>query len=136
MKSKIIDFQKILYPEEYPSDYIVTYPLFNNELKELIEKSGYIKIFKVKYYKSLRFLEQLGRNCVMQPNIFEKLVKSDGIYSMILKGEKNIRILFSFEYVKNKEKVVIYNCFQERRTKDYSKEIILAKKRRKDFFDA
>ena len=44
-----------LYPEEYKLAYIYTYPSFNEELKELIGKSGYVKEFKTKYHKSLIF---------------------------------------------------------------------------------
>lgn len=51
MDKKIIELHKIIYPEEYKSTYIYIYHLFNAELKGLIEKSGYIKEFKVKYRK-------------------------------------------------------------------------------------
>lgn len=93
----IIYLKKILYPEEYNTNYIFTYPAFNNELKDLIEKSGYVKEFKTKYHKSLRFLEQLKQNCIMQPKLFEHLLDADGIYSIMLKGKKNLRILFDFQ---------------------------------------
>lgn len=58
----------------------------------------------------------------MQSNLFEQLKESDGLYSMKLKGEKNIRILFDFQIVNGKEAAIIYNCFPEKRTKDYSME--------------
>lgn len=134
MNNKIVDFQKILYPEKYLTEYILTYSSFNSELKDLIEKSGYVEQFKIKYYKGLRFLEVLGRNCVMQSKLFEKLVGADGIYSMRLKGQKNIRVLFSFQIVRGEEKVILYNAFQEKRTKDYSFEISKAKLRRRQLF--
>lgn len=123
MDNKIIDLQKILYPEEYETDYIFTYPSFNEELKDLIGKSGYVREFKIKYHKSLRFLEQLRTNCIMQRKVFEKLLNAQGMYSIILKGEKNLRIIFDFQAVNGKEIAVLYTCFQEKRTKDYSQEI-------------
>jgi len=132
---KIIDLCKILYPEEYKTTYVFTYPNFNDELKELIGKSGYVKEFKTKYHKGLRFLENLKRRCIMNSNLFEELVGADGIYSMILKGEKNIRILFDFVHVDGREVVVLFCCFQEKRTKDYADEIQSAKTRRMELFD-
>lgn len=85
MDNKVVELQKILYPENYVTSFIFTYPTFNDELKELISKSGYVKEFKIKYYKSLRFLEQLRRNCIMQSKLFEKLLDADGIYSIMQK---------------------------------------------------
>lgn len=110
---------------------IYTHPQFNDELRTLIEKSGYENEFKKKYNKGLRFLENLKTTCIMQPSLFEQLVETDGIYSMILKGKKNIRILFDFQVVNGKQIAILYNCFQEKRTKDYSLEIKLAQQRRK-----
>lgn len=132
---KIIDLHHVLYPEEYKTTYVFTYPTFNDELKDLIGKSGYVKEFKTKYHKGLRFLENLKKRCIMNTNLFEELLNADGIYSMILKGEKNIRILFAFTEVEGREVVVIFNCFQEKRTKDYTTEIVKAKLRRKELFD-
>lgn len=93
-EKKIIDLQNILYPDKYNTPYIYTYKSFNNELEELIGNSGFVKQFKTKYFKSLRFLEDLKKKCIMNSNLFEKLLHADGLYSIILKGEKNIRILF------------------------------------------
>ena len=45
------------------------------------------------------------------------LVNSESIYSLKLKGEKNIRILFDFQAVDGKEIAILYHCFQEKRTK-------------------
>ena len=77
MNNKVIKLHKILYPEEYATIFIFTYPSFNFELQELIGKSGYVEIFKTKYHKSLRFLEQLKKNCVFQEKIFEQLLNAD-----------------------------------------------------------
>lgn len=131
----IINLHNILYPEEYKTNYVKTYPSFNDELRELIEKSGYVKEFKTKYHKGLRFLENLKKSCVMNSKLFEELLDSDGIYSIILKGEKNIRILFDFQQIEGREIAVLYNCFQEKRTKDYAEEIAVTKARRNALFD-
>ena len=115
MINNIIGLHKILYPEEYATIFIYAYPTFNGELEMLIAKSGY-----------------MNKNCIMQPKLFELLVNSESIYSLKLKGEKNIRILFDFQVVDGKEIGILYHCFQEKRTKDYSEEIIVAKARRKE----
>ena len=134
MDKKIIELHKVLYPEEYKTVYIYTYPLFNQELKELINKSGYEKEFKIKYYKSLRFLENLKRNCIMNTHLFEQLVNAEGIYSIILKGTMNIRILFDFQYYDEIEIAVLYNCFYERKLSDYKEKIASAIARRQEIF--
>jgi len=130
MNDKIVELHRIEYPDEYATKYIFTYPTFNDELEELISKSGYVNEFKSKYHISLRFLENLKMNCIMQPKRFEQLLKADGLYSIMLKGRMNIRILFDFQKVGGREVAILYNCFQEKRTKDYAAEISLAKERR------
>ncbi len=129
------NLQKILYPDKYETNYILTYYSFNYELESLLSASGYVDVFRVKYFKGLRFLENLKKNCVGQRALFEELKESDGIYSMKLKGEKNIRILFSFQKVENMEKVILYNCFEEKKTKDYKKGISIALERKKELFN-
>lgn len=134
MDEKIVNLQKILYPEEYDTVYVFTYPTFNEELKSLIEKSGYVKEFKTKYHKSLRFLDQLKKNCVMQSRLFEQLKNTEDVYSIILHGQKNIRILFCFYESNNRKIAILFTCFQEKRTKDYESEIQLTRARRKELF--
>ena len=127
--AKVINLQKILYPEEYKSDYVFMYMTLNDELKDLIGKSGYEKKFKIKFHDGLRFLENLKSKCFLAPNLFENLIGSGGIYSMKLHGQKNIRILFVFEKINNREIAVLLNCFEEKKTKDYVEEIAEAKAR-------
>jgi hypothetical protein len=55
---------RILYPEEYNADYIKSFYSFNSELKAIIEKSGYKKEFTLKYFKALKFLVNLKKNCI------------------------------------------------------------------------
>ena len=52
--------------------------------------------FTRKYFKSLKFLDALKENCFGQRKLFEKLKDSNGLCSIMLQGEKNIRILFAF----------------------------------------
>ncbi len=134
-ESKIVDLHKVIYPEEYKTSYVLTYPSLNDELKELIGKTGYVKDFKTKYHKALRFIENLKKTCVMNKKLFEELLDADGLYSMRLIGEVNIRIIFDFVKLEGKEVVVLFSCFQEKRTSDYKDGITTAKMRRKELFD-
>lgn len=130
MNDNLIELQNIWYPDEYKTKYIYTYPAFNEELADIMGKSGYVKEFKIKYHKSLRFLENLKRSCVMQSNLFECLKEAEELYAIRLKGKKNIRILFSFEVVNGREAAILYCCFQEKGTRDYQDPIRIARERR------
>jgi len=130
MSNNLIELQKIRYPEEYETKYVYTYPTFNDELADMISKSGYVNEFKIKYHKSLRFLENLKRNCIEQSRLFERLSEAEGLHSIKLRGEKNIRILFSFEVIDGREIAILYCCFQEKRSRDYDDPIRIAKIRK------
>lgn len=136
MREKLVELQRIWYPEEYETTYIYTYDSFNDELSGMISNSGYVKAFKLKYRKCLRFLEKLKKNCMMQPNVFESLKNAPGLFAMRLGGEKNIRILFSFERVEGREAAILYCCFQEKSTKDYSSAISIAQARRNKLLES
>lgn len=131
MSNNLIELPQIWYPEEYETIYIYTYPTFNDELKEMISKSGYVKDFKTKYHKSLRFLENLKKNCTAQSNLFECLRETEGLHAMRLRGRKNIRILFSFEVVNGREAAILYCCFEEKCSNDYEDAKRIANARRK-----
>lgn len=132
MCNNLIDLQKIWYPEKYESTYIYTCSGFNEELKDLMSKSGYEDEFKHKYRKALRFLENLKQNCVEQASLFECLKGADGLHSIKLKGRKNIRILFSFEILEGRKAAILYCCFEEKKTGDYRDAISIAQSRRKE----
>ncbi|WP_416198792.1 MAG: hypothetical protein ACFWUA_03510 [Sporanaerobacter sp.] len=74
---------KVLYPDFFNSDYIIAYSEVNEELKELIELSGYKEEFTRKFRKTLIMLESLKRNCIKQKS-FERLIKNGDIYSIRL----------------------------------------------------
>lgn len=133
MKEDNYEFlQKVLYPEEYSTDYIKTFYNFNFELKQIIEKSGYKKEFTIKYFKSLKFLINLKRNCTELSKLFEKLknVEND-LYCIKLHGNKNIRIIFVFIEMDGREIVLLLNSFEEKDKSDYTKGILTAYERLK-----
>jgi len=112
----------IVYPfgSVYPTEYIKVYHLLNDELKDMLENSGYKKTFSSKYQKSLRFLEGLKTRCCLgNSELFEKLLDEDNLYSIRLFGEKNIRILFSFITIKGNSKAILLNVFEEKNKTDY-----------------
>ncbi len=81
----------------------------------------------MKYFKGMKFLINLKRNCIVQSKLFEKLKNVDEeLYSMRLFGKKNIRVIFIFKEIYNTEIVVFLNCFEEKNTKDYDKAIPIA----------
>ena len=113
---------RIIYPEIYKTEYILTFPGLNDELKNLLEESGYKDEFTRKYRKSLKFLDNLKRNCTQQ-RLFERLTNTTyELYSIRLIGEKNIRILFTFISINNKEHSILLYGFQEKNTKSKSKD--------------
>lgn len=131
MKSNIIILKNILYPIEYESNYIYAHAALNEELKDLIAKSGYVDKLKKDYLKTLRFLENLKVMCIiMDKNKFEKLKDANGLYAMRLKGEKNIRILFMFTRMNNHDIAILLTCFQEKDKDDYRSAIRLANERK------
>jgi len=133
MKPKVVKLKNILYPIEYESSYIYAHAELNDELKDLIAKSGYVDRLKKDYLKTLRFLENLKTMCViMDKNKFEKLKDADGLHSMRLKGEKNIRILFMFTRMDNHDIAILLTCFQEKDKDDYKSAIKIAYERKKE----
>lgn len=126
----------IIYPDLFNTNYIYVYYELNDELKEIIERSGYKNEFTRKYKKCLRFLDNLKEKCTMQRS-FEKLLECDGLYSMRLIGEKNIRIIFTFMECNTKGCAVLLCAFQEKDSKtgsrtSYNAAIALANSRIKN----
>lgn len=127
--------ESIIYPEEFISEYIYCHPEFNDDLEEIISKSGEETQFVRKFRKALKFLENLKKNCTNQSQIFEKLKKEKYLYSMRIKDKHNVRILFSFFEYGKKEIVILLYAFPEKspatkkNPKSYSYAIEKAKER-------
>ncbi len=110
----------IIYPEFFDTKYIYVYRPLNEELKVLIEESGYKIEFIRKYRKSLKMLDDLREKCTYQKT-FEKLTNAKGLYSIRLMGQKNIRILFAFEQLNNCDVAILLCAFQEKDDKNNTK---------------
>lgn len=130
-KRNLLD--NIIYPfgSEYQTGYIKVYYSLNDELKDMIERSGYKKIFLTKYRNSLRYLENLKTRCCLgNSSLFEKLLDEDNLYSIMILGEKNIRILFFFVSIDCSHKAILLNVFEEKSTSDYESGKRIAKIRK------
>jgi len=133
---KIVD--NIIYPfgSRYPTEYIKVYHTLNNELKDIIESSGYKKVFLKKYRKSLKFLEGLKTRCCLgNSDLFEKIVDEDNLYSIRLFGEKNIRILFCFILINRNSKAILLNVFEEKNKSDYDNGRRIARVRKNEIIE-
>ena len=126
MRSKT---DKIIYPESFNDDRIIQHHLLTQDLESLLEKSGYIDKFKRMYRQRLKFLADRGKRCIEKSQWFEILKNATDLYSMKVKGQLNIRVIFTF-CSDNPSKVIILLCaFHEKKTKDYSDAILVARKR-------
>lgn len=128
----------VIYPFgfEYQTEYIKVYYTLNDELKNMIESSGYKKPFLSKYKKSLRFLEGLKTRCYLgNSSLFEKLLEEDNLYSIMLFGEKNIRILFFFVTINGSSKAILLNAFEEKRKSDYEDGKKIANTRKREIIN-
>lgn len=121
---------KILYPEQFSSKRIRTHSKFEEELKSILEKSGYKQRFIKLYRLRLKHLEQYWEKCVEKKDWFESLKRAPGLYCMRFNnGSKNIRIIFKFIGFEKREIALLLCTFEEKETKDYTKAIEFANDR-------
>lgn len=125
-----MEIGKILYPEKFHCNKIRTHPKFEEELKSILEKSGYKQRFIKLYRLRLKHLEQYWERCIDKKDWFELLKQASGLYSMRFNnGSKNIRILFKFTDFEKRQIALLLCTFEEKKTKDYSKAIEVANNR-------
>ena len=121
---------KVYYPIKFSSTKIFYHPEFENDLRNLIDKSGFEGTFKPLFKQRLDFLEERMEKCTQKSDWFEKLKYANHLFAIKFKKNKNIRIIFTFTD-DSKKKIAILLCnFEEKDTKDYTKAIELATKRR------
>lgn len=123
-------FGKIVYPEKFNCNRIRTHPKFEEELKNVIEKSGYKQRFIKTFRLRLKHLEQYWEICINKKDWFESLKRAPGLYSMRFNnGPKNIRIIFKFAGFKKRKIALLLCSFEEKEPKDYTKAIEIANER-------
>jgi len=110
----IVD-KKIIYPAAFNSNTIREHPAYENDLKDLIEKSGARDRFLGLYKQRLTFLDERSTLCIQKKDWFEQLKwYDDELFSMILKFQKNIRILFAFVEHEGTQYAILLYPFQEK----------------------
>jgi len=126
---------KILYPEAFKTKRILVHQEFENDLRNILEKSGHTAEFFGKYKQRLNLLDDMQKRCILKNAGFEELRYADGIYSMKFnRSQKNIRILFAFL---DNNCALLLSAFEEKNNKktsqdSYKKHIPLAQKRLKE----
>lgn len=122
---------KVYYPIQFLSKKIFYHPEFEDDLRNLIEKSGLEGKFKPLFKQRLDFLEERMEKCTQKRVWFEKLKKADDLFVIRFnKKNKNIRIIFTFTDSSRKHIAILLCNFEERDKSDYAKAIELATKRR------
>ncbi len=122
---------KVYYPVQFFSKKIFYHPEFENDLRDLIEKSGFERKFKPLFKQRLDFLEERMSKCTEKKDWFEKLKKTDDLFAIRFnKQNKNIRIIFTFTDSSGEQIAVLLCNFEEKGKKDYTKAVELAAKRR------
>jgi hypothetical protein len=111
---RIVD-KKIIYPAAFNSKTIREHPAYENDLKDLIEKSGAKDRFLGLYKQRLNYLDKHGALCILKRDWFEQLKWFDEeLFSMLLKFQKNIRIIFSFVDYQGTQYALLLYPFQEK----------------------
>ncbi len=115
----------------------VIHPDLVSDLVDVLRNSGNEKAFLSMFFKNLDFLKEYGIYAHIQSTKqFEKLKNSSNIFSMHIQRKGfNIRILYSFL----PDNTILLHGFYERegkRNTDYSKPIILAEERLKEYNDS
>lgn len=116
--------KNVLYPEEFRSSYIREHLKYENDLRELIERSGFREKFSGLYKQRLKYLEERHELCILKSDWFELLKHVDGeLYVAKFKAQKNIRIIFCFiEYLGTKSVLLLYPFEEKKSGKSKSKD--------------
>ena len=116
--------KNVLYPEEFRSTYVKEHLKYENDLRAIIEASGFEGRFRGIYEQRLKYLESCRRLCTQRWGWFEQLKHVDEeLYAIIIKSQKNIRILFCFiEYLKVEYAVLLYPFEEKEKDKKKSKD--------------
>ena len=126
-----MQLDNVCYPIEFQSAYIKEHPRYEDDLKKLLDRSGFEDRFSGLYKQRLMFLEERHKLCVQRRSWFEVLKYANGVlYAIKFKVQKNIRILFCFIEHAGMEYAVLLYPFVEKesgKSKDsYSAAIITA----------
>lgn len=122
---------KVYYPIQFFGKKIFYHPDFEDDLRCIIEKSGFEGKFKPLYKQRLEFLEERMERCTQKSDWFKKLKNTNGLFEIRFnKTNKNIRIIFTFINSTKNQIAILLCSFEEKDKKDFTKPIELASKRR------
>ena len=114
--------KKIFYPEEFKGNYIREHPCYEDDLKALIEKSGFKDKFCGLYKQRLKFLDEHSGLITQRRSWFERLRYTETeLYVIKFKAQKNIRVLFSFVEYQQVQYAILLYPFEEKESKKRGK---------------
>ena len=122
----------IEYPTKVDPKVAKTYYRVNDELKDIISKSGFEDQFINSFLTRMKFIDTLGRNCLKTDN-FEQL-ENTFVLAIKFKKQLNLRITFNFIKDNGKDKFVFLYPFLEKNNNNsgkdsYKKAIKISEKR-------
>jgi hypothetical protein len=110
----------IFYPEQFTATKIRIHPSCEEELKNIVDKSGCIEKFAKIFRLRIKHLEDYWKLCIQKKDWFESLRKAPGLYSMRFKNlQINLRIIFAFADYKDCQIVLLLCAFKEKESNDY-----------------
>ena len=110
-----IIIKNVVYPAAFNSKTIREHPKYKDNLKDLVEKSGVKNKFWDLYRQRLKFLDEHSELCSLKKDWFEHLKwYEDGLFSMKIKFQKNIRILFAFVEHEGLQFAILLYPFQKK----------------------
>lgn len=125
-------FDKIIYPfKTHPVNRILIHKKCEEELRDLLERSGRLAQFRSAYHSRLQFLERYREKAISHKEWFEDLKNQTNLSSMKIKPVLNIRIL----YLIRSENIYLLCAFSEKSdssVRNYSSHIPIAQERIKD----
>lgn len=129
MKSKV---HEIIYPEKFSSGKIMAVNEVDDELSDLLERSGMKEFYIRQLRQRYKFLLERGHQCILKRDWFESLKNEKDLYALKVKGTINLRILFCFETKDKHILPVFLVAFNEKNVSDYDNPKKLARKRMED----
>ena len=112
----------IHYPFKLDHKYIKAHWAFEDDLRNILEKSGSKEDISGKFKQRLKYLEETKEKCSLRKAWFERLKQADVLYAMRFdRSQKNIRILFAFISSGKQQYAVLLHGFEEKESKKLSK---------------
>ncbi len=123
-------FQNIIYPEQFNFANVKVERRCQDDLRRLIEDSGYHEKLRSDYNARLKLLHAHPTNAhLVMTHWFEHLKQYNSLYSVRFKGADNLRILYTVK----EGRVYLLCAFKEKSKEDYDRNIQIALNRARTF---